>query len=94
MAIVQHAEPMEKQLDHIPNAHLAAKELHMEIVHHVKQTVIQLDHIPNAHLAAKELHMEIVHHAERMAKETAHDLINHVLPANAVLLENAHILKH
>jgi hypothetical protein len=59
------------------------------IVHHAERMAILLDHIPNAPLVAKKLLMEIVRHAEQMAKEMHLDRIR-----NAVLLENAPILKH
>jgi hypothetical protein len=92
-ATAQHAKPMVMAQDLIANVHRMENENLIAIVRHAEQMEMQLDHIPNAHLAAKELLMEIVRHVERMAKATAQDLINHVLPANAVLLENVLMLK-
>jgi hypothetical protein len=89
MATAPHEEPMVMPQDLTANVHRMENENLIAIVHHVKQTVILLDHIPNAHLAVKELPMEIVRHAEQMAKGMQQEHIK-----NAVLLENAPILKH
>jgi hypothetical protein len=89
MATAQHAEPMVMPQDLIANVHRMENENLIAIVHHAERMAILLDHIPNAPLVAKKLLMEIVRHAEQMAKEMHLDRIR-----NAVLLENAPILKH
>jgi hypothetical protein len=95
MATAQNATPMVTPQDLTANVHRTENENLIAIVHHAEQmakTTVQ-DLITNVHRMVKELLMEIVRHAEQMAKTIAQDLINHVLPANAVLLENVLMLK-
>lgn len=68
---------------------LVGRESLMATAQHVEPIVMPQDLTANVHRMVNENHIAIVHHAERMAKEIHLDHIR-----NAVLLENAPILKH
>jgi hypothetical protein len=87
-----HLNERTKEVHHVVSgttALLVGRESLMATAQHAEPMVMPQDLTANVHQMVNENHIAIVHHVEQMAKEIHLDRIR-----NAVLLENAPILKH